>query len=82
MSREIREPRIALIVWRVLTSVERRKLISIWFLILVGMIIETLSLGLILPLIGLLTNSDYQSRYPNVFDFLGNPSDKTLLVAG
>ena len=82
MSREIREPRIALIVWRVLTSVERRKLISIWFLILVGMVIETLSLGLILPLIGLLTNSDYQSKYPKVFDFLGNPSDKTLLVAG
>ena len=82
MSREIREPRIALIVWRVLTSVERRKLISIWFLILVGMVIETLSLGLILPLIGLLTNSDYQSKYPKVFDFFGNPSDKTLLVAG
>ena len=82
MSREIQEPRIALIVWRVLTSVERRKLISIWFLILVGMVIETLSLGLILPLIGLLTNSDYQSKYPKVFDFFGNPSDKTLLVAG
>jgi ABC-type multidrug transport system fused ATPase/permease subunit len=82
LSREIQEPRIALIVWRVLTSVERRKLISIWFLILVGMVIETLSLGLILPLIGLLTNSDYQSKYPEVFDFLGNPSDKTLLVAG
>ena len=69
MSKEIQEPRIALIVWRVLTSVERRKLISIWFLILVGMVIETLSLGLILPLIGLLTNSDYQSKYPKVFDF-------------
>ena len=82
MSREIQEPRIALIVWRVLTSVERRKLISIWFLILVGMVIETLSLGLILPLIGLLTNSDYQGKYPKVFDFFGNPSDKTLLVAG
>jgi ABC-type multidrug transport system fused ATPase/permease subunit len=82
LSREIQEPRIALIVWRVLTSVERRKLISIWFLILVGMVIETLSLGLILPLIGLLTNSDYQSKYPKVFDFFGNPSDKTLLVAG
>ena len=82
MSREIQEPRIALIVWRVLTSVERRKLISIWFLILVGMVIETLSLGLILPLIGLLTNSDNQSKYPKVFDFFGNPSDKTLLVAG
>ena len=82
MSKEIQEPRIALIVWRVLTSVERRKLISIWFLILVGMVIETLSLGLILPLIGLLTNSDYQSKYPKVFDFFGNPSDKTLLVAG
>jgi ABC-type multidrug transport system fused ATPase/permease subunit len=82
LSSEIREPRIALIVWRVLTSVERRKLISIWFLILVGMVIETLSLGLILPLIGLLTNSDYQGKYPKVFDFFGNPSDKTLLVAG
>jgi ABC-type multidrug transport system fused ATPase/permease subunit len=46
------------------------------------MVIETLSLGLILPLIGLLTNSDYQSKYPKVFDFFGNPSDKTLLVAG
>jgi ABC-type multidrug transport system fused ATPase/permease subunit len=46
------------------------------------MVIETLSLGLILPLIGLLTNSDYQGKYPKVFDFFGNPSDKTLLVAG
>ena len=82
MTREIQEPRIAQIVWRVLTSVERRKLFLIWFLILVGMVIETLSIGLILPLIGLLTNSDYQSRYPRVFDFIGNPSDKTLLIAG
>jgi len=82
LTREIQEPRIAQIVWRVLTSVERRKLFLIWFLILVGMVIETLSIGLILPLIGLLTNSDYQSRYPRVFDFIGNPSDKTLLIAG
>ena len=82
MAEIVREPRIAHIVWQVLTITERRKLSWIWLLILIGMVIETLSLGLVLPLVGLLTTGDYLSKYPKFFEWLGEPSDQQVLVFG
>ena len=82
MAEIVREPRIAHIVWHVLTITERRKLSWIWLLILIGMVIETLSLGLVLPLVGLLTTGDYLSKYPKFFEWLGEPSDQQVLVFG
>jgi len=82
VTKPITEPRIAKIVWHVLTVSERRNLLSIWLLILVGMVLETFSLGLVLPLIGLLTNANYQDKYPDFFAFFGNPSQKQILLWG
>ena len=46
------------------------------------MVLETFSLGLVLPLIGLLTNENYQDKYPDFFAFFGNPTQKQILLWG
>jgi ABC-type multidrug transport system fused ATPase/permease subunit len=71
---------IAKIVWVSLTARERRKLILIWVLILIGMVLETFSLGMVLPLIAVLTNSDGQSRFQWLIDLAGNPSQESLVM--
>ena len=53
---------ITKMVWRALAAIERRKLFFVWFLALVGMILELFSLGLIIPLMGLLTQDDYVEK--------------------
>ena len=71
---------IARIVWVNLTPAERRKLVLIWVLILVGMVLETFSLGMVLPLIAVLTNSDGQARFQWLIDALGGPSQERLVL--
>ena len=71
---------IARIVWVSLTPAERRKLVFIWVLILVGMVLETFSLGMVLPLIAVLTNSDSQARFQWFIDALGGPSQERLVL--
>ena len=73
---------ITKMVWRALAATERRKLFFVWFLALVGMILELLSLGLIIPLMGLLTQDDYVDRYPDLFRMMGEPSQQKILVVG
>ena len=73
---------ITKMVWRALAAIERRKLFFVWFLALVGMILELLSLGLIIPLMGLLTQDDYVDRYPELFRMMGEPSQQKILVVG
>ena len=52
----------------------------ILFLMLVGSVLETFSFGLIVPLIGMLTQPNYLDRFPRVDEFLGNPSDELFAV--
>ena len=59
---------------------ERRRLVSIWVLILFGMFLETFSLGLIIPFIGLLSQENYRDSIPAVFEFFGNPSQRDMLL--
>lgn len=73
---------ITKMVWRALAAIERRKLFFVWFLALVGMILELLSLGLIIPLMGLLTQDDYVDKYPDLFHLMGEPSQQKILVVG
>jgi ABC-type multidrug transport system fused ATPase/permease subunit len=73
---------IGKIVWHSLTTRERRKLWFIWVLILVSMVLETFSLGMVLPLIAVLTDDSYRERFPGVYSFLGEPSTERLLVIG
>lgn len=54
-------------------------------LMFIGMGLETLGVGLVIPAIALLTQSDYISEYPallTILDALGNPSREALVIGG
>jgi ABC-type multidrug transport system fused ATPase/permease subunit len=44
------------------------------------MFLETFSLGLIIPFIGLLSQENYRESIPAVFEFFGNPSQRDMLL--
>ena len=72
-------------MWAVLTSAERRKAIALLGLIFIGMVIETLGVGVVVPAIALLTQPDFATRYPALrpfFLWLGSPTRETLVAAG
>ena len=68
------------VVWGVLTARERSRLVLILFLMLIGSVLETFSFGLIIPLIGMLTQPDYLSKFPTIYNMLGEPSDEAFAV--
>jgi ABC-type multidrug transport system fused ATPase/permease subunit len=47
---------------------------------LIGSVLETFSFGLIIPLIGMLTQPDYLSKFPTIYNMLGEPSDEAFAV--
>ena len=51
-------------LWRLLTSAQRRSLLLLLGPMFIGMAMEAMSIGLIVPLIALLTHPDYAQRYP------------------
>jgi ABC-type multidrug transport system fused ATPase/permease subunit len=76
---------IAKKVWKILTSAERRSTLVLLALMLIGMILETLGVGLVVPALALLSQGDIALRYPEfqpVLDALGNPSQQTLVIGG
>ena len=75
----ISENSIVRIVWSNLIQSERKRLGFIWILIFVSMALETLSLGLVLPLIAVLTNSDGQTRFEWLDFILGRASQESRL---
>ena len=53
--------------------------------IIVGMALETLSVGMVLPALGILMSETYFDKFPSlipVLDYLGNPSHKELILLG
>lgn len=54
----------AKIIWQSLLTREKWRLALIWSLIVIGMILETMSLGLVIPLIGLLSDDEYVRNIP------------------
>ena len=78
----VRDLPVAKMVWRTLVPIERRKLTFVWVLVLIGMVLELLSLGLIIPFMGLLTQDDYATKFPSLYSQLGEPSQQKILVAG
>ena len=76
---------IAFKIWSLLTPAEQRNALALLVLMFVGMVLETISLGLVIPAIALLTQSDLALNYPALQPFLqmlGNPSQQSLLVGG
>ena len=68
------------VVWAILTQKERRNLIWIFSLILFGTVLETFSLGLVVPVVGLLTKSEYLKSHPRIDELLNYPSQTQFVV--
>jgi ABC-type multidrug transport system fused ATPase/permease subunit len=71
-------------IYAILTPPERRRAAVLLGLMFVGMMLETLGIGLIIPAISLLVQGDVASNYPQlkpVLASLGNPT-RTQLVTG
>ena len=72
-------------IWGLLTTVERRRAVMLLGLMLLGMMLETLGVGLVVPTLALLSQRDYASNYPllqPVLQALGNPGQQTLVIGG
>ena len=72
-------------IWGLLTSAERRKAVVLLGLMLIGMVLETIGIGLAIPALALLTQSDFARNYPALrptLQSLGNPSQQTLVIGG
>ena len=71
--------------YAILTRDERRRALVLLGFMAVGMVLETLGIGLVIPAIGLFTQADLAVRYPQarpMLDALGNPSQARLVVIG
>lgn len=72
-------------MWSLLTRRERNSAFVLLFLMIVGMGLEMLGIGLVIPAISLMTQSDVGARYPQLrpaLEFLGNPDQAQLIVGG
>lgn len=72
-------------IWSLLTSAERRSAVLLLGLMFIGMVLETLGVGLVIPTIGLLTQRDFSIDSPALqpaLQALGNPSQQTLVIVG
>ena len=71
----------AKIVWKLFTNSDRAAFIRIVIMVIIGMFLETISLGIVVPIIGILTQDDYQQKYPFIVDIFGNLSREELISA-
>jgi len=72
-------------IWDLLTFAERRSAVVLLGLMLIGMVLETLGVGLVIPAIALLTQSEFARNYPALqpaLQALGNPNQRSLAVGG
>lgn len=72
-------------IWSLLTFAERRRALLLLGLMFIGMVLETLSVGLVIPTITLLSQGDFVRKYPvvhSVLQSLGNPSQQSLVIGG
>lgn len=72
-------------IWDLLSGPQRRSALVLFNLMLVGMVLETLGIGLVIPAMALMTQDDPASRYPVLrpaLEWLGSPDRQQLVVAG
>lgn len=72
-------------LWYLLDADQRRSAMAMVVLMLIGMVLETLGVGLVIPALALMTQADVASKYPGLAPFLAvleNPSHERLIIAG
>ena len=72
-------------VWQLLNPREHRAALAQLGLMLIGMVLETLGIGLVIPALTLMTQSDLAVKYPLLAPWLnrlGHPSQERLIIVG
>lgn len=72
-------------LYRLLTKRQQRNAVILAFLMLVGMLFETLGIGLVIPALALMTQPDLGqpgSRFASYLAFVGNPPREKLVIYG
>lgn len=72
-------------LWYLLTTDQRHAAIVLLGLMLIGMLLETLGIGLVIPALALMTQGDLAVKYPALapwLNSLGNPSHEQLIIYG
>ena len=70
-------------IWALLTHSEQRSAVLLLGLMIVGMALETLGIGVVVPAIGVLTDLDFVNSYPALSSMIGDPGEasrNTLIV--
>ncbi len=67
-------------IWTLLEKAERRKTFVLIVYLVIGTILELISVGALVPLIQVLTQSNLQSKYPLVDRMFGNSSDQFIVT--
>jgi ABC-type multidrug transport system fused ATPase/permease subunit len=70
-------------VWRLLMPIERRRALGLLSLMILGMFLETLGIGLVVPFIALLASDDALTKWSWMIEVnatLGNPGKATLIL--
>lgn len=72
-------------LWKILLPNQRRAAVLMFVLMLIGMALETLGVGLVIPVLALMTRGDIFSSQPAVaelFEMFGQPTQVQLVIAG
>ena len=67
----------------VLTQTQKKELLLIFSLILIGVFLEILGIGMIIPVMNIIVEEDIQSKFPSlifILEFLGFPEKKQLIL--
>ncbi|HBS51491.1 MAG TPA: ATPase, partial [Coxiellaceae bacterium] len=69
--------------WFLLTDKYKNYAIVLLFLMLIGGVLEMIGIGIIIPILGLIINSNFVDRYPifiPLLKMLGNPNSQVLII--
>jgi ABC-type multidrug transport system fused ATPase/permease subunit len=72
-------------IWEILGPPYQRMAIALFVLMLIGMLLEMLGVGLVVPAMSALTNPEMLRHFPvlrGALDWLGNPSQRELIAWG
>ncbi len=72
-------------LWTILRPAERKAAAVMFFLLIIGMLLETLGVGAVIPAVALMTQADLGTNYPvlkPLLGYLGDPSHEHLVIGG
>jgi ABC-type multidrug transport system fused ATPase/permease subunit len=72
-------------LWQLIGKDHRGSLVAVLVMMLIGMVLETLSVSVVIPAIALITQNDIANQYPQLIPLLSlinNPSSKELVFFG